>query len=160
MNDRRTFLGVSFVVACGAAWLSGCAPKSSEAEPAGPAVEGKSVYLRVCATCHQVNGSGVPSVFPPLARSSVVAGDVDRLIRIVLHGLQGPIEIDGATFVGVMPAQGAQLNDAEVAAVLTYVRGAWGQRAGAVPPEAVARIRSGTTRSTMWTWAELNAVQP
>lgn len=158
MKDRRTFHRGWLALLGVAGLLAACSPQEPAAASTTPsAPDGKAVFMRVCATCHQANGVGVPSVFPPLAGSSIVAGDPDRLIRIVLHGLQGPIEIDGKTFVGVMPAQGGQLDDAEIAAVLTYVRGAWGHRAAAVAPENVARIRAGTTRTTLWTWAELNA---
>jgi cytochrome c553 len=60
-----------------------------------PLVAGRRLYIQVCATCHQLNGQGVPGAFPPLAGADWVTGDEATLIRILLHGLQGPIEVNG-----------------------------------------------------------------
>lgn len=142
--------------------LTACGPGKDAAAPAaaedttpGDAATGQRVYLRVCFVCHQPNGLGVPDAFPPLAGSTIVAGDPDRLIRIVLHGLQGPVEVNGTTFNSVMPAQGTILKDFEIANVLTYVRSAWGNHASPVSVEAVTQVRSTVKRDAMWTWAEL-----
>jgi len=142
------------LTACGPG-KNAAAPTQAEAATPGDAGAGQRIYLRVCFVCHQPNGLGVPGAFPPLAGSTIVAGDPDRLIRIVLHGLQGPVEVNGTTFNNTMPAQGAVLKDFEIANALTYVRSAWGNHATPVTVEAVTHVRATVKRDTMWTWAEL-----
>ncbi|HAV64805.1 MAG TPA: dehydrogenase [Verrucomicrobiales bacterium] len=112
---------------------------------------GKEVYGRDahCATCHQPDGKGLPNIYPAIIRNDWVLGDTDRLIKIVLKGLWGPIEVDGKKFdpkTGVPPMMGFAplLNDEEIAGVLTYVRNSFGNRASAVKPEDVKRLREAT----------------
>ncbi|GAB5521804.1 MAG: GDSL-type esterase/lipase family protein [Rhodothermales bacterium] len=124
-------------------------------------VAGKEIYQRegFCATCHQMNGEGLSaSQFPPLAGTRWVTGSEDRLIKITLHGLIGPIEVSGKTYPGQVPMTpfGGMLSDEEVAAVLTYVRNSFGNEAAPVSPETVARIRTETEgRSGFYTADEL-----
>ncbi len=126
------------------------------AAPAGDPVAGEAVYQRICIVCHQYNGLGLPGAFPPLAGVSIVtAADPGKIIRIVLHGLQGPVDVDGTTFNSIMPPPAPALNDQEVADVLSYVRNEWGNEAAPVTVEAVTAIRAQGTRATPWTWAEL-----
>lgn len=127
-------------------------------EEEGPdlAAIGAQVYASRCAACHQATGQGMPNVAPRLAGSDWVSGDPKRLIRVVMHGLQGPIVVSGEPFVGVMPPWGPSLSDEEIAGVLTYVRSAWENAASPVTVEAVAEIRSAdASRSTPWTAEEL-----
>ena len=120
---------------------------------------GKKVFTSVCATCHQLNGQGVPNAFPPLAGSEWVVGDEERIIRIVLHGLKGPLEVHGQKFDNVMAPLGAVLKDEQIANVLSYVRQEWGNKAADVEPETVAKVRADTaSRTTNWTAAELEAI--
>lgn len=117
---------------------------------------GKVVFEKVCAVCHQANGQGVPAVFPPLAGSPIITeADPGKIIRATLHGLQGPITVNGQTFNSVMPPQGPVLNDDDLAAALTYARNSWGNRAPAVTGEAVAVVRLTAKRDKFWTWDEL-----
>lgn len=117
---------------------------------------GKSVYLTNCATCHQPNGMGVPGAFPPLAGSEWVAGSEERIIRIVLHGLQGPIKVAGNDFNNVMAPLGAVLKDEQIANVLSYVRQTWDNSAPDVEPATVAKVRADTASHTgYWTAEEL-----
>lgn len=121
---------------------------------------GQQTYMMVCFACHQPTGLGLPPLFPPLAGSDWVdAPKPDRLIRIVLHGVMGPITISGKPFVSpapMMPPQGASLNDKQIADVLTYVRNSWGHKASAVTPEEVKAIRDAEkAKAGMWTEAEL-----
>lgn len=121
---------------------------------------GQQTYMMVCFACHQPTGLGLPPLFPPLAGSDWVdAPKPDRLIRIVLHGVTGPITISGKPFVSpapMMPPQGASLNDKQIADVLTYVRNSWGHKASAVTPEEVKAIRDAEkAKAGMWTEAEL-----
>jgi len=119
-------------------------------------VDGAAVFSGRCAACHQATGLGLPGVFPPLAGSEYVNGDPARLARLVLRGLAGPVTVAGARFNGAMPAWADQLSDAEVAAVLTYVRSHFGNATGPIAADAVAEARTATaSRSTPWTIAEL-----
>jgi mono/diheme cytochrome c family protein len=123
------------------------------------AVDGSALYAAHCAACHQATGAGLPQVFPPLAGSEWVRGDEAVLLQILLHGVVGPIEVAGQTYQGAMPAFGDKLVDAELAAIATHLRGAWGNAAPAVKTEAVQRERAATaTRSAPWSGgAELKA---
>ncbi len=121
---------------------------------------GKTVYMQVCFACHQPTGMGLPNMFPPLAGSDwVKAKKADRMIRIVLHGLNGPVQVNGVPFTTpapLMPPQGAALSDAQIADVLTYVRAEFGGGASAVTPDEVKAIREAEkARAAMWTEAEL-----
>jgi mono/diheme cytochrome c family protein len=107
---------------------------------------GKEIYLRdgFCNTCHQPNGKGLAaSGFPPLTESKWVLGNEDRLIKIVLKGIYGPIVVNGKKYPGQVPMTpyGGLLNDKEVAAVLTYIRNSFGNKASAVDEKTVKRVR-------------------
>lgn len=117
---------------------------------------GKAVYLTNCMACHQANGLGVPGAFPPLAGSEWVTGSEERLVRIVLHGLQGPIKVAGQDYNNVMAPLGGVLKDEQIANVLSYVRAEFGGGAPEVLPETVAKIRTDTAaHSGYWTADEL-----
>lgn len=125
---------------------------------AGPPLSGATVFTSHCASCHQANGQGLPGAFPPLAGSPYVLGDPKRTVSIVLDGLHGPITVNGKTFNGQMPTWKGQLSDAEIAAVLTYVRSTWGNKAPAVTPELVKEMRAKFgQRPGPWTVPELEA---
>lgn len=111
-----------------AAWVDG--QKSAAAEVAASAnktwtqaelmAKGEQVYATFCAGCHQANGEGLPNVFPALKGSAVATGDISKHMDIVLHGVSGT----------AMQAFAAQLNDVDLAAVVTYERNAWGNDKG------------------------------
>jgi mono/diheme cytochrome c family protein len=108
---------------------------------------GKELYLRdgSCATCHQPNGKGLTaSGFPPVAGSSWVTGSEERLIKLVLKGLYGPIEVNGKKYPGQVPMTPFEgmLKDDEIAAVLTYVRNSFGNKAPAVSAQKVKEVRA------------------
>lgn len=112
-------------------------------------IAGHEVFFRDahCATCHQPDGKGSPPAFPPLAGSPWVNGsDPDRLIKLTLHGLMGPFELNGKKFDGLVPMTpfGGMLKDDEVAAVLTYVRNSFGNKAPAVQADQVRKVREAT----------------
>jgi mono/diheme cytochrome c family protein len=116
-------------------------------------VKGREIYSRegFCGTCHQPDGKGLPaSGFPPLQGTKWVEGNQDRLIKLVLKGLHGPIEVQGKTYPGQVPMTAFQgmLNDEEVAAVITYVRNSFGNNASAVSPARVKEIRAATKNKT------------
>ena len=109
-------------------------------------VLGQDVYNREggCVTCHQSNGQGLSaSGFPPLTGTRWVRGSEERLIKLVLKGLQGPIEVNGETYPGQVPMTAFEglLTDEEIAAVLTYVRNAFGNDASVIAPETVSAVR-------------------
>ena len=102
---------------------------------------GKQVYENKCAACHQLTGEGLPGVFPPLKGSAVVtAADPTEHIHTVLRGLSGKT-IGGVAYASAMPAFADQLNDEELAAVLSHERTSWGQQAPPVKPEDVIARR-------------------
>jgi nitrite reductase (NO-forming) len=102
---------------------------------------GKATYQGLCSTCHQLEGQGLASVFPPLAKADYLMADKQRSIRIVLAGLQGKIEVNGASYENVMPPL-ANLTDHEIADVLTYVRNSFRNQGDAVTDAEVAAVRS------------------
>jgi mono/diheme cytochrome c family protein len=123
---------------------------------------GKRVYDMACAVCHMPSGLGNPGVHaPPIAGSEwVLAPGPNRLIRIVLHGLQGPIEVAGKQYgAGVMTPFKDVLSDQDIAAVLTFIRmnPEWKHKATPVTPAQVAKVRDLTKDrgSVNWTAAEL-----
>jgi mono/diheme cytochrome c family protein len=104
---------------------------------------GSKVYKTVCMACHQADGLGVQRMNPPLVKTKWVLGDKKALARIVINGLKGgEIEIDGDSFHNPMPPQGEQLDDKQIADVLTYVRNSFGNKASAV---SVAEVKAART---------------
>ncbi len=112
------------------------APKSGS----GP--DGAEIYTRVCAACHQANGQGVPGAFPPLDGSPYVTGpNVERLASIMLYGLMGPINVKGTVYNGVMLPQASVLKDDELAAVASFIRSTWSNKASPVEAAVFAKMR-------------------
>ena len=99
------------------------------------------LYNTFCGTCHQRNGKGVRGRMPPLAETDWVTGNKERLITVVLNGLQGPLEINGETYNSVMPAH-RFLKDEDIATILTYIRKSFGNQASAVSEEEVKTVRA------------------
>ena len=147
------------LAACGAEKKEEAAPAAAPpAAAAAPAAVAQGQFA-VCQTCHQADGMGVPNAFPPLAGSEIANGPAEVPIAIVLHGLQGPLTVHGATYNGQMAAWG-QFSDDDIAATLTYVRSSWGNAAPAVTAEEVEAVRKATaSRTTPWTWEELQAAK-
>jgi mono/diheme cytochrome c family protein/glucose/arabinose dehydrogenase len=109
-------------------------------------IQGKEIYERegYCSTCHQPNGRGLEaSGFPPIARTKWATGSEERLIKLTLQGLLGPIEVNGKEYPGQVPMTqfGGLLNDEEIAAVLTYVRNNFGNKSSVISPEKVKEVR-------------------
>jgi mono/diheme cytochrome c family protein len=174
-SRRRSLVGTVITVGAVAVLLTACGgsgdtpsadtPATSQTTPepsmtvaSGP--DGQALYGR-CAACHQATGGGLPGAFPPLSASEWVTGNAEIPIRVVLHGLQGEITVAGSTYNSVMLPYGGtgEMNDAEVAAVLTYVRSAFGNSASAVTADEVAAVRAATSsRTTPWTAAELKSL--
>lgn len=122
-------------------------------------LQGKEIYSRegFCGTCHQLGGEGLSaSQFPPLAGTQWVLGSEERLIKITLKGLYGPMEVLGKQYGGQVPMTPFEgmLNDEEVAAVLTYVRNAFGNEASAISPATVQQVRAAIEGKTGFYTAE------
>lgn len=133
LGDRRT--------------LAALGPKPATAG----GVDGAAIYAARCAACHQGGGTGLPGVFPPLAGSEWVNGNATRLSKIVLHGVTGTLTVEGASYNGQMPSFKAQLDDMELAAVLTHVRSHFGNSAAPLDPGTVKQARAATAgRTDSW----------
>ncbi len=113
---------------------------------------GQEIYRNLCEGCHGADGREQPGATPNIAGAPSVVGNPGLPIRVLLHGKEGP--------VGLMPAHGNTLSDADIAAVVTYIRRAWGQTASPVDPAAVQQIRTATAgRTRAWTPEELAQVK-
>lgn len=125
---------------------------------------GKRQYSTNCVGCHQATGLGMAGMFPPLAKSEWVTGSEERLIRVLLHGLSGPVTVDGQQYgVGptaqAMPAFGPggafNWSDDSIAAVLTYIRQEWGNSAPPITAAKVTEVRTKVGAHGAWTAADL-----
>jgi mono/diheme cytochrome c family protein len=119
----------------------------------GPKAElsGEALFKNTCAPCHQESGAGVPPAFPPLVGSPWVLDDRETAVRVVLLGLEGAIEVKGATYNGAMPRLGDRLSDGEIAKILGHVRSSWGNAAPAIDEKEVAAVRASLKGRTA-TW--------
>ncbi|WP_426145092.1 c-type cytochrome [Polaromonas sp. DSR2-3-2] len=142
MGDRRTLADL----------------RAPAAGAPGAVADGKQVFSVNCAACHQATGKGLPGVFPPLDGSEWVVGDERTLVNILLHGISGEITVMGNTYKGAMPSF-KQLGNNELAAVASYVRAEWSNKAGAIKPELFEAERKASDRSTPFNGgAELKAL--
>ena len=123
-----------------------------------PEHPGKPIYDSICMNCHQANALGLPKIYPPLAGSEWVTGDKGALIKTLLHGLSGPITVNGEPYGtgNPIPMPPSGLDDQKTADVLTYIRSNFGNKADAVTAEEVRALREKhKDRSTLWTIPEL-----
>jgi nitrite reductase (NO-forming) len=125
-------------IACAQELQSTPAQQATAAPPAAVMQRGQQIYQSYCKTCHQANGQGIPGVYPPLAKADYLK-DKQATIRAVVFGLSGKIVVNGKTYNGVMPP--APYNDADIAAVLTYVYNSFGNSGGIVTAQEVAAVR-------------------
>jgi nitrite reductase (NO-forming) len=102
---------------------------------------GKALFNGTCSVCHQSNGAGLPGVFPPLAGSDYLNADPKRAVGAVIHGLSGKLTVNGKEYDSVMPPMN-QLNDDEVANILTYALNSWGNKGGQITTSDVKAIRA------------------
>jgi len=102
---------------------------------------GEQLFTGTCSVCHQANGAGIPGVFPPLAKSDYLTTDLHRTIGIPLHGLTGKVTVNGTEYNSVMPPM-SQLNDDEVANILTFVLNSWGNPGGRISADDVKQVRA------------------
>lgn len=102
---------------------------------------GKALFNGTCSVCHQASGSGLEGVFPPLAKSDFLNADVTRAIGVVIQGLSGKLKVNGKEYDSVMPPMN-QLNDDEVANILTYVLNSWDNKGGQIKTSDVKAVRA------------------
>ena len=119
--------------------LSGTATKEQRV------AAGAVLYNGTCSVCHQQNGAGLEGVFPALANSDYLMADTQRAIAVVLNGLTGEVVVNGNTFNSVMPPM-SQLNDDEIANILTFALNSWGNDGDTVSAKEVAAVRATTER--------------
>lgn len=135
-------------------FLAGCAAHHRQAHLLD-AEPGQIQFQRYCAACHQYDGQRMGDA-PPLAGSPWVTGPESRLIRIVLHGVRGPMVVDGKTYDREMPGFGQILSDTQVVFLLSYVRRQFGAPSEPITAEMVSRVRAAnTTRTEYWRVDEL-----
>ncbi len=127
---------------------------------------GKQHYAVVCAACHQPHGKGLQALAPPLVDSEWVTGSPTRLIALVMEGVMGPIEVDGKLYKmpdiqPLMPGMRAnpEVDDEELAAMLTYVRNEWGNAASPITPKMVKEWREGQGARAPFTPEELLKIE-
>jgi len=117
---------------------------------------GLQLYTSRCASCHQYNGRGLGSDYPPLVDTDWVTGDKERLIKVVLGGLQGTMEVNEIEYNGNMPPWGDFLDDEQVATLLTYIRTSWGNQASSVSAQEIAHVREMTQgQDRVWSVEEI-----
>jgi len=114
---------------------------------------GNEYFVKICAQCHGKDGMGMEGKAPPMVNSPWILGPETRLVRIVLHGLHGPIHLHGKLYNMDMPALGA-LTDDQIAGVLTFIRRQWGHDATAIEPATVQNIRDWTQAHKTEAWTE------
>jgi cytochrome c oxidase cbb3-type subunit 2 len=128
-------------------WCALCIPTfaqnpSAKSSSTSAADRGKAVYIAQCSACHQVNGEGLPNVFPPLKGSGVVnKDDATKHIHVVLDGMQGG-RAGGVIYAAAMPPFAATLSDADIADIIDYERSSWGNHGTPVAAAEVAAERS------------------
>jgi mono/diheme cytochrome c family protein len=123
-------------------------------------LHGKAVYENICGLCHNNDGTGKAGQAPPFVGSDYVAGNPNRMIRIPLAGLAGPLTVAGQAYNLSMPAMGAALSDEDLSAVLSYIRKSWGNGASLITPEQVKAVRTKVgNRTQPWTVEQLDAIQ-
>ncbi|MBC7544309.1 MAG: cytochrome c [Candidatus Sericytochromatia bacterium] len=131
---RWTFIGIIPAAAL-LAWAA--LPQAQAAPPAG----GQAIYTANCAKCHQANGQGITGRVPPLAGSDYMTAPATKRIAIVLQGLKGKVVVKDQAYNNVMKGDRPYLSDAAVAAVITYVGHAWGNKGAAVTEPQVRAYR-------------------
>jgi nitrite reductase (NO-forming) len=139
LGDKVMAEDLSIVSDVTRAEITGTATKAQKIKAGGV------LYNGTCSVCHQQNGEGLEGVFPPLANSDYLMSDSRRAIEVVLNGLSGEVVVNDSTFNSVMPPM-SQLNDDEIANILTFALNSWGNEGDAVSANDVAEVRAATER--------------
>lgn len=104
---------------------------------------GKTVYETYCQSCHMEDGKGMEAVFPPLAKSANLA-DKNRLLKIIVQGMRGPVKVNNVIYNGEMP--GNVLSNEQAADVANYIRNSWGNKAAPILPAQVQPALKATVK--------------
>jgi mono/diheme cytochrome c family protein len=157
LNAASRFALAAFLVTVTAAACSKARELPPDAADHDPSLlAARMEYRATCAVCHGMDGAGASYLFPPLSGSPWTSCPPEAMIRVVLHGLEGPVTVNGKEFMNKMAPLGARLSDAQIAAVLTYVRKSWGNTGTAVSESEVAQVRAALKgRREPWTMVEL-----
>lgn len=123
-----------------AATMAAESPGATMAAASAAGGNGAKIFATNCSSCHQSDGKGVVGSFPPLVGNPTVNGDPKTVIHIVKYGLTGKISVAGHDYNGMMPPWGTQLSNADIADVVTYVRGSWGNTGSPVTEADVAGV--------------------
>jgi mono/diheme cytochrome c family protein len=135
---QRIYISFVFVLL----FIAGASAQTNNKLVAASAARGKTVYLQRCMVCHQADGGGVPKLNAPLDGSTAVSGaNIAKLVKNIVKGLNDRVEIDGELYENAMPAA-ADLTDAQIADVLTFIRNSWSNKAGPVTALQVKQIRT------------------
>ncbi|MBX3255123.1 MAG: cytochrome c [Chitinophagaceae bacterium] len=137
---RRRLIPINVIIVAGLLVLLSLGPDQSK-PPRDVMERGRAVYDAECSGCHRQDGLGTPQLNPPLVKTKWVLGPKHKLIQIILNGAAGPIEVDGDTYHDPM-LPNRYLSDQQVADVLTYVRNSFENKAIAVTPAEVKKVRS------------------
>ena len=100
---------------------------------------GKALYVSTCLACHQADGKGIEKAFPPLVKSDYFSSNPQKIIQVILHGLSGPVTVNGKLYNSVMPKQ--TLSDNQIASVATYILNNFGNKGGELHAADVAKLR-------------------
>lgn len=134
-------------------------PPQSPYDPKVWLAKGKAEYGTVCITCHLATGEGQPGLYPPLKGSEWVLHGEERLISILMHGIGGPLTVNGKTYNGSMPAQGAAKNDSAIGQIASYIRNEWGNTGSLIYDDQVKVVRAKlAARTAPYTEAELKQI--
>lgn len=135
---QRIYITFVFVLL----FIAGASAQTNTKLLAASVARGKTVYLQRCMVCHQADGGGVPKLNAPLDGSTAVNGaNIAKLVKNIVKGLNDRVEIDGELYENAMPAA-ADLSDAQIADVLTFIRSSWSNKAGPVTALQVKQIRT------------------
>ncbi|MBM3759447.1 MAG: cytochrome c [Acidobacteria bacterium] len=155
-----TMWGGYYIGAYGGDWTgTGMNEKAGAAAPVASAPQnpmalGAEVY-NACTQCHQADGKGLAGQFPPLAASEYVTGDERRFAAILLNGINGDFVVNGQKYNSQMPAWKDNYNDEEIAAVMTYVRNSFGNKAAPVSKQVVEAVRKEVGANGPWSESSL-----
>lgn len=137
----RRILAISFFITVSMALVS--FQQSFNVNKSKSIERGKTVYETYCQSCHMEDGKGIEAVFPPLAKSPNLA-DKNRLLKIIIQGMRGPIKVNNVNYDGEMP--GTVLTDQQAADVANYIRNSWGNKAESILPGQVQPALKATVK--------------
>lgn len=141
----KTLMVMVFLLAATSIILISCGspsgPETSRPTTRASMERGEKVYTQTCLPCHQVDGSGVSQLNPPLKNTTYGLDDESRLIGIVMNGFSDGVEINSEAYTNPMPSFGASLKDKEMADVLTYTRNSFGNKASEISAGQVKALR-------------------